>query len=68
MKEEMDILEESLNNIKKEKLDNYSKAVRYRDDIVTRMDSLRKVVDNIETKVNKNIWPMPTYMELLFSI
>ena len=68
MKEEMDSLEECLIDIKKEKLDNYSKAVRYRDNIVTRMDSLRKVVDTIETKVNKNIWPMPTYMELLFSI
>ena len=68
MKEEMDSLEECLIDIKKEKLDNYSKAVRYRDNIVTRMESLRKVVDTIETKVNKNIWPMPTYMELLFSI
>ena len=68
MKEEMDLLEECLYNIKKEKLDNYSKAIRYRDDIVTRMETLRKVVDTIETKVNKNIWPMPTYMELLFSI
>ena len=68
MKEEMDSLEECLIDIKKEKLDNYSKAVRYRDNIVTRMETLRKVVDTIETKVNKNIWPMPTYMELLFSI
>ena len=68
MKEEMDLLEECLIDIKKEKLDNYSKAVRYRDNIVTRMETLRKVVDTIETKVNKNIWPMPTYMELLFSI
>ena len=68
MKEEMDILEENLEKIRTDKLDNYSKAVKYRDDIVTRMEKLREVVDTIETKVNKKVWPMPTYMELLFSI
>ena len=68
MQEEMDKLEDKINNIKKDKLNNYQKAIRYRDEIVTSMEQLRKIVDVIETKVDKNNWPIPTYMDLLFSL
>ena len=30
------------------------------------MNELREIVDNIETKVDSEYWPMPTYMDLLF--
>lgn len=68
MKEKMDDLEFNLDKIKNEKLSNYQKAINYRDEVITRMDKLREIVDNIEIKVDKKIWPIPTYMDLLFSI
>ena len=68
MIEEVNFLEEKMTNIQNSSLDNYSKAIRYRDDVLNQMEKLRIVVDTIETKVDKNVWPMPTYMELLFSI
>ena len=68
MYEYMNFLEYTLNEIKGKTLSNYEKAIEYRDKVLTRMDKLREIVDNIETKVNKNSWPIPTYMDLLFSI
>ena len=44
------------------------KAVYIKDDIIKLMNDLRNVVDQIETKVDLKDWPMPTYVDLLFSI
>ena len=32
------------------------------------MNELRDIVDTLETKVDEKIWPMPTYIDLLFGI
>ncbi len=32
------------------------------------MGTLREVADTLETLVDKDVWPMPTYGELLFNI
>jgi glutamine synthetase type III len=37
-----------------------------RDEVVVSMNELRKVVDEIETRVDSKIWPIPTYVDLLF--
>ena len=46
----------------------HEKAVYIKDDIIKLMNDLRNVVDQIETKVDLKDWPMPTYVDLLFSI
>ena len=44
------------------------KAVFARDEIVTAMNTLRKVVDLAETKVDSKSWPIPSYIDLMFGI
>ncbi|MDE7258589.1 MAG: glutamine synthetase type III, partial [Lachnospiraceae bacterium] len=40
----------------------------YRDEIFAAMQSLRAVVDELETITPENLWPFPTYTELLFGV
>ena len=48
--------------------DTEHKALIARDEMVQAMDALRRIADTIETKVDANIWPIPTYVDLLFGI
>lgn len=43
-------------------------AFYYKDAIHVDMDNLRVAVDALELLVDKDVWPMPTYAELLFEI
>ena len=40
----------------------------YKDEILTRMEKLRDIVDGLETKVDEKVWPYPSYAKLLYSI
>jgi len=42
------------------------KAEYFQNDVINEMDKLRKVVDELETIVDAEIWPLPTYAEMLF--
>ena len=43
--------------------------MRYcRNEIRTRMDEVREVIDRLETIVSSDFWPYPTYYDLLFSV
>ena len=44
------------------------KAMIARDKMFVSMENLREIVDTIETKIDANIWPIPTYVDLLFGI
>ena len=44
------------------------KAVYYRDKVTTAMVALRTPVDKLEMIVDKDIWPMPTYADLIFEV
>ena len=44
------------------------KSIFARDNIVTAMAKLRKLVDMAETKVDSDLWPIPSYIDLLFGI
>ncbi len=44
------------------------KAFFYKDNILADMESLRVPADRLETLVDKNIWPFPTYGDLLFEV
>jgi glutamine synthetase len=56
----------------KEKASNISEAVKkaecYRDDVFTAYTSLRDEIDALEAIVPANIWPVPTYADLLFKL
>lgn len=44
------------------------KAEYYRDKVTTAMSELRTPVDKLEMIVDKDIWPMPTYADLIFEV
>ena len=48
--------------------DGKDKAVYYRDKVTTAMKSLRIPVDKLEMIVDKEVWPMPTYADLIFEV
>ena len=43
-------------------------AVYYRDVVKTAMDELRAPVDKLEMIVDKDLWPMPSYGDLIFEV
>lgn len=43
-------------------------AMAYHDKIVPAMAALRKPVDELELLVDKDIWPVPTYGDLMFEV
>ncbi len=48
--------------------DGKEKATYYRDKVTTAMKTLRTPVDKLEMIVDKDIWPMPTYADLIFEV
>ena len=43
-------------------------AVAYRDEVKTAMDALRTPIDKLEVIVDKEMWPMPSYGDLIFEV
>lgn len=48
--------------------DAYEQAVFYRDHVFTTMGEVRQVADQLEVVVDANLWPLPTYSEMLFKL
>ncbi|HJB91440.1 MAG TPA: glutamine synthetase III [Candidatus Eisenbergiella merdigallinarum] len=48
--------------------DAKKQAFFYRDTIVPAMEALRLPVDELETMVDREFWPMPVYSDLLFEV
>ena len=48
--------------------DGKNKAFYYRRQVIPAMENLRKPVDELEMIVDKEIWPMPSYGDLLFEV
>ena len=44
------------------------RAVYYKDVITTAMEALRAPVDRLEMIVDKEMWPMPSYGDLIFEV
>ncbi len=44
------------------------RAVYCREEVVKAMDNLRKPVDHLEMLVDKDMWPMPSYGDLIFEV
>ena len=45
-----------------------TQARYYRDEVNTAMEELRKPVDRLEMMVDKSMWPMPSYGDLIFEV
>ena len=45
-----------------------AQAASYRDNVVPAMEKLRKPVDRAEMLIDKELWPVPTYADLMFEI
>ena len=43
-------------------------AVFYHDRVMTAMEALRAPVDKLEMIVDKEMWPMPSYGDLIFEV
>lgn len=63
----LDTLETSVLNAKTHS-DLLESAKYYRESIFINMQHLRGIVDELETLIAKDHWPLPTYGELLFSV
>ena len=48
--------------------DILARAKIYSDNVVPAMEQLREVVDELETLTGKMYWPLPSYVELLYSV
>jgi glutamine synthetase len=48
--------------------DILERAKIYKENIVSLMNDIRKDADKLETMVDANLWPMPTYGELMFNV
>jgi glutamine synthetase len=61
-------LEKSINTAANLHGDAKAQAVAYRDLVFKTMGELRKDADMLETMVDAEYWPMPTYSQLLFNL
>jgi len=43
-------------------------AFYYKDNVIPKMNALRKLVDSMEVLCSREYWPMPTYEDMLFRI
>ena len=48
--------------------DGAARAAYYRDEVTTAMTELRAPIDKLEIIVDKKVWPMPSYSDLLFEV
>jgi glutamine synthetase len=44
------------------------RAVHCREQVVPGMEALREPVDELEMLVDKEMWPMPSYGDLIFEV
>ncbi len=67
-KKEISLLENSLSKAQNSFEDTFEQAMFYRNDVFARMETLRTAADELERIVDSNIWPIPTYADILFNI
>ncbi len=46
----------------------YARAMYEHETVIPAMEEARKIADLLETKVDKRVWPMPTYADMLFYV
>lgn len=67
LKKEINTLDLSLSNAQHIS-DSFQQASFYRNEVFANMLTLREVADKLEVIVDADIWPFPTYADILFNI
>ena len=68
LKKSVVVLEEATAKAANAHGDTYEQASLFRFDVSEKMAALREVADTLETLVDQEMWPMPTYGDLLFNV
>ena len=63
-----DALNESIETLDKMTGDKLIKARAYMEMVIPIMEDLRKDADKLENMMDANLWPIPTYGDLLFGL
>lgn len=63
-----DALNDCIDNLDKMQGDNLLKAKAYQEMVLAIMEDLRKDADKLESMMDANLWPIPTYGDLLFGL
>ena len=54
---------------KAESIENVAERARfYKDNVLEQMDKMRSPADIIEYNADREVWPYPTYGDLIFSV
>ncbi len=64
----LDALDECMEKVDALKEDGQARANYYRDEVIPAMDALRVEADTLEMLVAKDMWPLPSYGDILFSV
>ena len=68
LKKNIAVLEEAVDKAVNAHGDTYAQAALFRFDVFEKMSPLREVADTLETLVDEEVWPFPTYGDLLFNV
>ncbi len=64
----LDTLDERMQTVDTMTDDAQNRANYYRDEVIPAMDALRAEADMLEMLVAKDMWPLPSYGDILFSV
>ena len=48
--------------------DEYEKACYYDKTLIPLLNEIREIVDALELLIDKNVWTLPSYYDLLFNL
>ena len=65
LRKNIEKLEAAVNKVSSVK-NTKKKAENYRDVVIPAMNAVRQAADKLETIVDAEMWPLPTYAEMLF--
>jgi glutamine synthetase len=68
LKKNVAALEEAVAKASNAHGDTYEQAALFRFDVFEKMAAVREAADKLETLVDSEVWPMPTYGDLLFNV
>lgn len=68
LKKNIAVLETAVQKAANAHGDTYEQASLFRFDVFEKMAALREVADSLELLVDEEVWPMPTYGDLLFNV
>ena len=64
----LDALRAALTEAESGSLSAQARADYYRDTVIPAMEALRESADGLEVLVAKDLWPLPSYGDMLFSV